>query len=35
MRGLQHHGHFDRQDWVIYGAVVAVALVALATYLVL
>jgi hypothetical protein len=35
MRGLQHRGQFDRHDWVIYAAVVAVVLVAMATYLVL
>jgi hypothetical protein len=34
MRRLQHHGHFDRKDWVIYAAVVAVVIVAMATYLV-
>jgi hypothetical protein len=32
MRRLQHHGHFDRKDWVIYAAVVAVVIVATATY---
>jgi hypothetical protein len=35
MQGLQHRGHFDRKDWLIYAAAVAVVLVALATYLVL
>jgi hypothetical protein len=33
MRRLQHHGQFDRRDWVIYAVVVAFVLVTLATYL--
>jgi hypothetical protein len=33
MQGQRQRCHFDLQDWVIYGAVMAIALVAMATYL--